>query len=95
MSAFEPTLVDAVNLEFAGHFHSRTTERLAKILGYGQNTKDISITNLTRLDIPVEYGEYRLADLIFVPPVVSYGKNIIGMVTVGDHLNTTYHYYQR
>ena len=95
MSAFEPTLVDAVNLEFAGHFHSRTTERLAKMLGYGQNTKDISITNLTRLDIPVEYGEYRLTDLIFVPPVVSYGKNIIGMVTVGDHLNTTYHYYQR
>ena len=39
------------------------TERLAKILGYGKNTKDISITNLTRLDIPVEYGEYRLTDL--------------------------------
>ncbi|WP_455530188.1 hypothetical protein [Ruminococcus sp.] len=94
MSAFEPTLVDAVNLEFAGHFHSRTTERLAKILGYGQNTKDISITNLTRLDIPTEYGAYGLTDLIFVPPVVSYGKNIIGMVTIGDHLNTTYHRYQ-
>lgn len=94
MSAFEPTLVDAVNLEFAGHFHSRTTERLAKILGYGQNTKDISITNLTRLDIPTDYGAYRLTDLIFVPPVVSYGKNIIGMVTIGDRLNTTYHRYQ-
>ena len=94
MSAFEPTLVDAVNLEFAGHFHSRMTERLAKILGYGQNTKDISITNLTRLDIPTEYGAYRLTDLIFVPPVVSYGKNIIGMVTIGDRLNMTYHRYQ-
>jgi hypothetical protein len=94
MSAFEPTLVDAVNLEFAGHFHSRTTERLAKILGYGQNTKDISITNLTRLDIPTEYGAYRLTDFIFVPPVVSYGKNIIGMITIGDRLNTTYHRYQ-
>ena len=93
MSAFEPTLVDAVNLEFAGYFHSKITERLAKILGYGQNTKDLSITNLTRVDIPTDYGEYRLTDLIFVPPVVSYGKNIIGMVTVGDHLNTTYHHY--
>ena len=93
MSAFEPTLVDAVNLEFAGYFHSKSTGKLAKILGYGQNTKDISITNLTRIDIPTDYGEYRLTDLIFVPPVVSYGKNIIGMVTVGDHLNTTYHHY--
>ena len=94
MSAFEPTLVDAVNLEFAGHFHSKTTERLAKILGYGANTKDISITNLTRIDIPTDYGEYRLTDLVFVPPVVSYGKNIIGMVTVGDRLNMTCHRYQ-
>ena len=93
MSAFEPTLVDAVNLEFAGYFHSKSTAKLAKILGYGQNTKDLSITNLTRIDIPTDYGKYRLTDLIFVPPVVSYGKNIIGMVTVGDHLNTTYHHY--
>ena len=93
MSAFEPTLVDAVNLEFAGYFHSKSTEKLAKILGYGQNTKDLSITNLTRVDILTDYGKYKLTDLIFVPPVVSYGKNIIGMVTVGDHLNTTYHHY--
>lgn len=94
MSAFDPTLVDAVNLEFAGYFHSKTSAELAKLLGYGSNTKDISITNLTRLDIPAEYGKFRLTDLIFVPPVVSYGKNIIGMVTVGDHLNTTYHRYE-
>ena len=94
MSEFDPTLVDAVNLEFAGYFHSDITAKLAKLLGYGHNTKDISITNLTRIDIPTEYGKYRLVDLIFVPPVVSYGKNIIGMVTVGDRLNTSYHVYR-
>ena len=93
MSAFEPTLVDAVNLEFAGYFHSKSTAKLAKILGYGQNTKDLSLTNLTKVDIPIDYGKYRLTDLIFVPPVVSYGKNIIGMVTVSGYLNTTYHHY--
>lgn len=91
MSAFDPTLVDAVNLEFAGYFHSKTSAELARLLGYGQNTKDLSITNLTRIDIPTEYGQFTLTDLIFVPPVVSYGKNIVGMVTIGDHLNTTYH----
>ena len=94
MSAFDPTLLDAVNLEFAGYFHSKTSARLANLLGYGQNTKDLSITNLTRLDIPTHYGQFTLTDLIFVPPVVSYGKNIVGMVTIGDHLNTTYHHYQ-
>lgn len=94
MSAFDPTLVDAVNLEFAGYFHSKTSAELARLLGYGQNTKDLSITNLTRIDIPTEYGQFTLTDLIFVPPVVSYGKNIVGIVTIGDHLNTTYHRYE-
>lgn len=94
MSMLDPTLTDAVNLEYAGYFHSRTTAKLAKLLGYGENTKDLSITNLTRLDIPTEYGSYTLTDLIFVPPVVSYGKNIVGMVTVGGHLNTTKHRYE-
>ena len=94
MSELDPTLVDAVDLEFAGYFHSETSAKLAKLLGYGYNTKDLSITNLTRLGIPTEYGRYKLTDLIFVPPVVSYGKNIIGMVTVGDRLNTTYHSYR-
>ncbi len=94
MSEFDPTLVDAVNLEFAGYFHSAVSAKLAKLLGYGYKTKDLSITNLTRLDIPGGYGKYKLTDLIFVPPVVSYGKNIVGMVTVDDHLNTSYHMYE-
>ena len=94
MSEFDPTLVDAVNLEYAGHFHSDTSAKLAKLLGYGNTTKDLSITNLTRLDIETDYGHYKITDLIFVPPVVSYGKNIIGMVTVGGHMNTTYHMYK-
>ena len=94
MSEFDPALVDAVNLEFAGYFHSKTSAKLAALLGYGQKTKDLSITNLTRLDIPTAYGRFTLDDLIFVPPVISYGKNIVGMATVGDHLNTAYHCYQ-
>ena len=94
MNEFDPTLIDAVNLIYAGYFHSDTSAKLAKLLGYGGKTKDISITNLTQLDIKTDYGQYKLTDLIFVPPVVSYGKNIVGMVTVGGHLNTTYHRYK-
>jgi Condensation domain. len=93
MAAFDPTLVDAVNLEFAGTFHSRTSAKLAKLLGYGENTKDLSVTNLTKADIPTTYGKFTLSDLIFVPPVISYGKNIVGMVTVGERLNTAFHHY--
>ena len=96
MAAFEPPLVDAVNLEFAGFFHSKTSAKLAKLLGYGTNTKDYSITNLTKLDIPTEYSgsiSLKIEDFVFVPPVVSYGKNIIGMVTANGRLNIAVHTY--
>lgn len=98
MAAFEPPLVDAVNLEFAGCFHSKTSAKLAKLLGYGTNTKDFSITNLTKLDISAEYNGSRaslkIEDFVFVPPVVSYGKNIIGMVTLNGALCTVQHRYE-
>lgn len=98
MAAFEPPLVDAVNLEFAGCFHSKTSAKLARLLGYGTNTKDFSITNLTKLDISTEYSgscaSLKIEDFVFVPPVVSYGKNIIGMVTANGRLCTALHRYE-
>ena len=95
MAAFHPTLLDAVNLEYAGYFHSHTSRQLADLMGYRDETWDWSITNLTRLDIPVQYGKYKISDFWFVPPVVSYGKNIIGMVTIGDTLNISFHRYAK
>lgn len=68
MASFEPTLVDAINLEHAGSFRSKTSKSLATILGYGKKTKDMSVTNLTKLDIPEEYGEYKLDFFSFIPP---------------------------
>lgn len=88
-------LPDAINLEHAGYFHSHTSRQLAYLMGYGGKTKDLSITNLTRLDIPVQYGKFEIIDFWFIPPVVSYGKNIIGMVTIGDTLNISCHRYAK
>ncbi|MBQ7076890.1 MAG: hypothetical protein IJM91_01995 [Lachnospiraceae bacterium] len=54
------------------------------MLGYGKKTKNLSVTNLTRLDIPDMYGEFKVDFFSFIPPVVSYGKNIVGVSTLGD-----------
>lgn len=91
MASFEPTLVDAINLEHAGSFRSKTSKSLATILGYRKKTKDLSFTNLTKLDIPEVYGEYKLDFFAFIPPVISYGKNIVGMSTLGDCTVMTLH----
>lgn len=62
-------------------------------MGYkGGKTRNLGITNLTRLDIPTKYGEYKINKIIFIPPVVSYARHIIGVSTLENELTITYHF---
>lgn len=90
----DPALTDTLNLEAAGAYHSRLTARFADIMSYGKKKRDLSITNLMRADIRTCYGEYRIKDIAFVPPVVSYGRNLIGIITVNDTMTVTRHVYE-
>ena len=84
MGMMDSTLKDSLNLEHAGYFHSKTSSKVAELLGYGKKVKDLSITNLTRADIPLTYGDYTIKEIAFIPPIVSYAKHVIGIVTTGD-----------
>lgn len=94
MAAFDGTLIDAVNLEYSKAFTSKVSKKLATVLGYGGKTKDLSITNLTTIDIPTVYDELRIDNVIFVPPVISYGKNVVGIVTANNKMIIARHYYE-
>ena len=91
IGSIDPTLIDTLSLESAGTYHTRTTSIFAEVMNYGKMKKDLSITNLMRSDIRTEYGEIRISDIAFVPPVVSYGKNLIGIITVNDRMIVTHH----
>lgn len=93
MGLLDPTLKDSLNLVHAGCFESKIASRVADLLGYGDKVKDISITNLTRADIPLDYGDLHINEIVFVPPVVSYAKNVIGIVTTGDVMTVARHIY--
>ncbi len=91
MAAFDNALLDALNLEHAGSYTSKTSKKLASLLGYGKKTKDLSVTNLTMLDIPQVYGSFKIDYFSFIPPVISYGRNIVGLSTLGDCTVMTLH----
>ncbi|MCQ2505073.1 MAG: hypothetical protein MJ103_07560 [Saccharofermentans sp.] len=81
VSRLNPTLRDAVSMEHSGYFHDKVSYRLAKLMGYVGKIKDYSITNLKVADIPVRYGRYEIKQMMFAGPVVSYGQNLISVVT--------------
>ena len=94
MGLLDPTLKDSLNLVHAGYFNSGISNKVAEMLGYGDKVKDISITNLTRADIPLEYDGFNIREIVFVPPVVSYAKNVFGIVTTGDVMTVARHIYR-
>ena len=94
MGKLDDTLKDSLNLEHAGCFHGKQSAKLAQLLGYGDKVRDLSITNLTRVDIPLQYGDISIKEIIFIPPVVSYAKNVIGIVTAGNVMYITRHVYR-
>ena len=53
----------------------------------------IILTNLTRADIQLGYDEFNIREIVFVPPVVSYAKNVLGIVTTGDIMTVARHIY--
>lgn len=86
------TLIDAVLLSKYDLCNDRLAEKTAKVMGYsGKKKRDIGITNLTVIDIPVVYGNYEIGNIIFIPPAVSYSHNIIGVSTFNGKMTISYH----
>lgn len=93
LPALGGTLCDAIDLEAAKAYTSPASRAAAKVMGYGDKKKDLSITNLTKPDIQTQYGELSIEGMSFVPPIISSGKNIIGIVTVNGKMSVTLHTY--
>lgn len=87
-----PAIIDGVLLSTHGCLHNQLAEKLARVMGYmGKSKRDLGVTNLTVIDIPAVYGGNRIEDMIFIPPVVSYSNNIIGVSTAWGKMTVTFH----
>ncbi len=92
MEKLNPSLIDAVLLQSHGCYESRFMKRIAKILGYiGNKSRDLGVTNINRICIQNQSQEIVINDILFVPPKVSYAKEIVGISTYANTLTVSYH----
>ena len=96
MGQLNPSLVDSILLQTHGCYQNKLSKKMAGIMGYiGKEGRDLGVTNLTRINIPNDYGSFRIEDILFIPPKVSYTRNVVGVCTYGDNLTVCHHKMKR
>lgn len=92
MALLSPSLIDGVLMQTYDCYQNRHTKRLARIMGYtAHGGSDLGITNLNQIDIPGNHKKFQIENILFIPPKVSYSKNVIGIASYGKRLIICYH----
>ena len=92
MEQLDSTLIDAVLMHTHGCYQNLLAQRMSEILGYnGNGGRDLGISNLMKIQIPKEHQNFRIEDILFLPPKVSYTKQVIGIATYGETLYMIHH----
>lgn len=92
MSELSPTLIDAVLLAAHGQKENKVAEKVAFALGYkGIKKRQLGVSNLGVIEMKPCYGHYKVSNVIFIPPSISYTENIIGVSTINGRITITYH----
>lgn len=86
----DSTLIDAAAMTTYGNYKNKAAEHLAHLMMFDKQ-RDVSITNLSKLDIPQEYGPYAIRDFVFAAPIVPYTRRVTAIATLGDELCITMH----
>ena len=92
ISQLSSTLIDSVLLNTHGCYQNKLAQKMAYIMGYAENGgRDFGVTNLGKIDIPSEYRNFKITDILFIPPKISYSKKVVGICTYGDNLHVCFH----
>ena len=92
MAELDPTLIDAVLLCVHGCYNSKDAFHAAKLLGYtGNRMRQLGVSNLGKIDLDGFCPNVEVCSFLFIPPKVSYSRDIIGVSTFGDKISLCYH----
>lgn len=91
-ASLEPALEDSVFYSLYDNFSNKISAFTAYILKLKGKKRGLGITNLGRMDIPVEYGLYKLETVFFIPPYWPNNEKVLGIVTSGGRMNVSIQY---
>lgn len=82
-----PSLLDSVYYQKYGLFDNKWSKILLKGMGVNELIANFSITNIGKLEIPADYGNYSL-EALYGPSVFSdLIEMVVGVSTVGEKMN--------
>lgn len=82
LAIMEPTLIDAALMHCYMGYENEMAKVMAKLVGYfGERYTDLGMTNMKVVDIPTQYGDYKISSIIGCPPNVSAANKVLGAFT--------------
>lgn len=88
LAQLAPTLIDAILLQVHGCVKNPIAQKAAEALGYtGKRKRQLGVTNLGKITFLNKENLFEIKDVLFIPPMVSYTKNVVGISSFGDTLH--------
>ncbi len=82
LAIMEPTLLDAALMYHYMGYENEMAKITAELIGYsGERFTDLGMTNMKVVDIPTQYGEYKISNIVGCPPSVSAAGKVMGAFT--------------
>ena len=88
----DKSILDAVYFYEFTDYDSKLVANVAKILGVDRQNRGLGISNLMKLNIPVEYGKYKIKDIAFICPNEPANDITVGVVTFNGKMNIAVRY---
>lgn len=90
VAILDPTLMDAAVAHYVLGFDNEAARKASYIIGYTSKLgTDVGITNLGVLDVRNQYGDYRITNMIGIPPHVSATRRVVSVYTYNGKMTIT------